>query len=99
MTLKEFFKPNIPKIILLLVLITATYLIPVYDTICISASNCQEIKVDGLGYPKFYGYEFDGDDSGRFNFNKFNFFINLICYYVLSISIIFLMSKILEKNK
>ena len=86
---KRFFLPTKCKILLLVVLLIATIFIPKYG--CLKGmldASCSRQKINGIGYPMFYGETFIGDTIGD-QFSIQFFILNLLIYYAIACGAIF----------
>ncbi len=94
--MKNFLKPTVGKILLFVVLIIGTTFIPRTTSYCVMGpmglDSCGQTRVQGYGYPTFYGVQYSGD-VGDFVLNPVNLVINIVIYYTLSCAIIALSRK------
>jgi hypothetical protein len=84
-------------IIIATALILLTFLIPKHQQNCIMGphgSVCYNQNVKGIGYPIFYGENWDGDVVNNAYFNPINLIINIIASLIIS----FIALTIFEKS-
>jgi hypothetical protein len=100
--MKTFLRPTIVKITILILMLFFTVFLPKTAEICslevTTSSGCERIAAKGIGLPIFYGDKFMGNVV-YMGFYPIHFAVNLILYYLIACSVLFLYRKIMGSHR